>query len=263
VNFQYRNIKIGADPELFLKNKATGEYVPACDLIGGSKEKPKKIDKKGHAVQEDNVMAEYNIRPASSAAQFVESHNFVLGYLREALPEFDLGIVASVEFKKEQLAHPKASVFGCDPDYNAWTMTINPPPGQNSNLRTAGGHIHIGYDGAHISNQIPLVKAMDLFVGVPSILLDPDNRRRERYGKAGAFRPKEYGVEHRTPSNFWIGSDKLMAWAFNNSHKAAAFAEANVKVLEKRGQEIQNTINKSDRANAERLCREYELLQGV
>jgi hypothetical protein len=262
--FVYKNIKVGADPELFLKDKATQAYIPSCDLIGGSKEKPKKIDKKGHAVQEDNVMVEYNIRPAMTVEDFVKSHNFVLGYFRETLPQFDLAIEASVEFPKEQLQHPKAKVFGCDPDYNAWTMTINPPPGVKSNLRTAGGHIHIGYDEPHITNQIPLVKAMDLFIGVPSIVLDPDNRRRERYGKAGAFRPKEYGVEHRTPSNFWIGSDKLISWAFNNTVKATQFLnDGGGKTIDRLAKEIQNTINRSDKDYAAKLCQEFGLLQGL
>ena len=61
---------------------------------------------------------------------------------------------------------------------------------------------------------------MDLFLGCPSIILDKDNKRRELYGKAGAYRNKPYGVEYRTLSNFWLTSSKLMQWVY----KRTAFA---------------------------------------
>lgn len=259
----YKNIKVGADPELFLKVKG-GEFVPACGLIGGSKDKPKKIDKVGHAVQEDNVMVEYNIRPAKTVEEFLESHKFVLNYLRQMLPEYELAVAASVEFRKDQLQHPQAKVFGRDPDYNAWTLEVNPPPTAKSNLRTAGGHIHVGYDNPSIQDQVALAKAMDLFIGVPSILLDADDRRRSRYGKAGAFRPKDYGIESRTPSNFWIANDKLQAWAFNNTRAACAFLnDGGLKAIERDAAEIQNIINNGDKAKAQVYCDRLQLLNGV
>ena len=257
--FQYKEIKIGADPELFLRDQA-GKYISAIGRVGGSKEKPKKIDRLGHAVQEDNVMVEYNIKPAVTAEDFVRSHRFVLQYLREKLPEFILDFSASAEFTPDQLENPKAFVFGCDPDYNAWTMTINPPIKTDGvTLRTAGGHIHVGYKKPEIENQVALVRSMDLFLGVPSILLDPDKRRRERYGKAGAFRPKEYGVEWRVGSNFWIRDEKMMEWAFNSTRAAVAFLNGGGKITDNLGKRIQTTINKGDEAEARAICKEFAL----
>lgn len=266
MNFQYTRVLLGADPELFLINKATGKFHPACDLVGGSKEKPRKIDRMGHAVQEDNVMVEYNIKPARDVNQWIKSHKFVLDYLRKVLPEYDLAIVASHEFEKQQLTHPKAKEFGCDPDYNAWTLTINPRPTPKTSLRTSGGHAHFGYTKPRISNQISLVKAFDLFVTVPSILLDPDERRRARYGKAGAFRPKRYGVECRGVSNFWLSSPKMMAWMYNNCMRAVDFLNKDtnaVPQLNEMKDLIVNTINNGNKQAAENLSEEFNLLQGV
>lgn len=254
--FQYKKIQVGADPELFLTKD--GKFVSAIGMVGGSKEKPKRIDKVGHAVQEDNVMVEYNIKPAANVDEFVKSHEFVLAYLRKNLPEYQLDFSASAEFTPEQLENPKALVFGCDPDYNAWTMTINPPiKSEGVKLRTAGGHIHVGYHKPGIKDQVELIRAMDLFIGVPSILLDPDKRRRERYGKAGAFRPKEYGVEFRTPSNFWIRDRGMIEWAYNNTQAAVKFLNGGGKITDNLGKRIQQAINKGDEILSRELCKEF------
>lgn len=261
MQFKYEGIKIGADPELFLTNK-DGKFISAVGLIGGSKEKPKKIDKKGHAVQEDNVMVEYNIPPAVKVADFIKSHEVVLEWLRgnPKLKGLELNFSASAEFDPEQLDTPQAQVFGCEPDYNAWLMEVNPAiKSKGVRLRTAGGHIHVGYHKADIENQVALIRAMDLFLGVPSIILDPDKRRRERYGKAGAFRPKEYGVEFRTPSNFWIRDRETMEWAFNNTQAAVKFLNDGGTIADDLGKSIQNTINKGDEAKARELCKEYQV----
>jgi hypothetical protein len=67
-----------------------------------------------------------------------------------------------------------------------------------------------------------------MVLGVPATLIDTDTARREFYGKAGSFRPKDTinfdadigpdpydGVEYRTLSNFWLKSEELMGWVWN------------------------------------------------
>ena len=75
---------IGADPELFIKKKYGG-YASAVGLIGGSKWEPKKIDEDGHAILEDNVAVEFNIKPASSFDEFRSSIHKVLDHIRGIL----------------------------------------------------------------------------------------------------------------------------------------------------------------------------------
>ena len=56
-------------------------------------------------------------------------------------------------------------------------------------------HIHIGYENPNIGFSTALVKYMDMFVGVPSVVYDHDTRRRKYYGNAGSFRLTSYGVK--------------------------------------------------------------------
>ena len=62
---------IGADPEMFIRDKYTNKYKSAVGLITGTKEEPTPIDKDGHAYQVDNVAVEFNIAPATSLQSFL------------------------------------------------------------------------------------------------------------------------------------------------------------------------------------------------
>ena len=89
----------------------------------------------------------------------------------------------------------------CDPDLSVWTLKINNPKQYESNLRACGGHISVGYDNPDEMTSFNLIKAMDLFLAVPSVLLDSDTKRRELYGKAGAMRLKSFGRKNKTHIN--------------------------------------------------------------
>lgn len=221
----YEDIKVGADPELFLVDYS-GKFISSVGLIGGTKEHPLPIDDKGHCLQEDNVSVEFNIAPASSKQDFINSLTFVLDEIESRASSMQLltAIVPAAEFDFDQLQTPQAMTFGCEPDYNAWTGDVNPAPYcDNMQLRSAGGHIHVGYKNPTKKSQRELVKAMDIFLGVPSAELDPDNMRRQLYGKPGAMRFKKYGAEYRTLSNFWIKTKELQEWAYDQTMRAIDF----------------------------------------
>lgn len=249
----------GCDPELFLKNISTGQFISSIGLIGGSKDFPMPIGE-GCAVQEDNVAVEFNIPPASTAQEFVDSINFNLKYLTEraASMGLELCIQPSAVFDNEQLSSPAAQEFGCEPDFNAWQDGAqNPKPrADNPNLRSAGGHVHIACEGMDILN---VVKAMDLFVGCQMLEFDHDEDRRLLYGKAGAFRKKSYGVEYRTASNAWIASDDRMRWVWDQTERALEFVKAGNTFTERQGEMIQKCINTSDMAVLAELKAEFNL----
>lgn len=257
-------IEVGCDPELFLRNTES-KFISSIKKFGGSKTRPAPIGENCY-VQEDNVALEFNIPPAKTVEAFVSSIEYSLKELsvRAEKLQLSLAIVPAAHFDKDQLRDPKAKVFGCDPDFNAWTKTKNDPPHcSDASLRSAGGHIHVGC--VRWLNDNPILKAhdvaraMDVFLGIPSLLLDTDRTRRQLYGKAGAFRPKPYGMEYRTLSNFWIRSEALRKWAYKQTHKAIEFLDAGNILKEEDGVEIQKCINESNTDMAYILMDKYGL----
>lgn len=218
-------ITVGCDPEMFLENDK-GNIVSAEGLIGGTKTEPRPISDKGHSVQEDNIMVEFNIPPSKTSDDFISNINFVKDYLNDYVGQYGLKLnyLASSLISKEYLNTKQAKTFGCEPDFNVYLQDINPSPKSNTQLRSCGGHIHIGYNNPNIKTSERIVKAMDLYLGLPSVWLDPDNKRRVLYGKAGSFREKSFGLEYRTLSNFWIKDNQSIRWAFNETVKAVNFA---------------------------------------
>lgn len=257
-----KNLKLGCDPEAFLEN-AMGELRSSIGLIGGSKHAPMPLPLgDGYAVQEDNVALEFNIPPASNANEFINSINKTLGFLSGVVEEhygLKIGRMSAASFPESELQSPAALEFGCDPDFNAYTGKKNPKPSAaDKNLRSCGGHIHIGYDKS-LAPVDRVIRMMDLHVGVPSVLMDDGDLRKQLYGKAGAYREKDYGVEYRTLSNFWIFEEKLIGWAWNNTERAVEAAVAQLTLSQDDEARIVSCINNNDKALAQNLVQQFNL----
>lgn len=227
-------ITIGNDAEFILTRN--GAPCSAIGMIGGSKKYPSRC-KKG-ALQEDNVLAEINITPARTAQQWETTILTVLRELKLRLPEdVEISTLSSALYDPMELDHPLAQEFGCDPDVNAWTERFNKfakLTGELARLRSAGGHIHVGIDLPN-EEKLNLIRCLDAYIGTQLVILDPDSQRKLLYGKAGAMRFKPYGVEWRTPSNFWIHTKENREWIFNsvmycakNFHKLLEFVTPKV-----------------------------------
>lgn len=214
-------LKIGADPEFFVLKD--GKPVSAYGLIEGTKKAP--IPVKDGAIQVDGMALEFNINPATTKKEFSSNIQSVLNQFREIIPkEYEFSFTPVAEFGEQYIAEQpeEARRLGCDPDFNAWTGDPNPTPNANGSFRTASGHIHLGWtenqdinDPEHIEACQMMTKQLDVVLGMASVVWDPDNRRRELYGKAGAFRPKPYGVEYRTMSNVWVNVPWMRDFIFD------------------------------------------------
>lgn len=255
------DISVGADPEVFVSKG--GAISSAIGLIGGSKERPRRVA--CGALQEDNVLAEFNIDPARSPSQFSKNITTVMDCLGGVLARegHKLEIITSHEFDMGFLRGEgdSAMEFGCGAEWNAWSTNRLPKPeGATTGLRTAGGHVHVGYDDPWELGNYSLARLLDIVLGVPSVILDGDVQRRSLYGSAGSMRHKPYGVEYRSLSNFWLKSEELHYWVFDRVKWACENLPALDSMLSATPSGlIQNTINTSNKDVAKHIIDVHNL----
>jgi hypothetical protein len=260
------NLLLGSDPELFLKNR-NGQYIPALGIIPGSKDNPTKIQH--GSIQPDGCAAEFNIIPAATEQDFIKNHLLVMEELANVVKvhDLELDISASAIFDEELLTRVLCEA-GCSPDFDAWRMEVNQAPAYQGGLRAAGGHVHISFPTANDYTEArrDFVRALDLYLGVPSVLMDKDRRRRSLYGKAGCHRPKFMdfddpydGIEYRSLSNFWLKDQRYMAWVFQQVSKVNEIYRDIQGELEQLGSHIIRCINEGDEAIASTLVQQWDL----
>lgn len=249
-------MRLGADPEIFLLHKNQPKAV--CGLIGADKWNPLQVEgmAKGFTFQEDNVALEFGVPPAATAEEFVSHIQAVQEEFLKRYQGLTFSNLSCIVFPAKEMKHPGASIFGCEPDFNAWTGKENKKPKPPvKNMRSAGGHIHVetSLDKRHV------IQAMDLYLTIPSLLMDKGEERRKLYGKAGAYRPKSYGVEHRVLSNFWILDKKYIEWVWRNTERALTAVENGWNLDETYCVYIQDTINSGSHDEAAHIIKQADL----
>jgi len=224
--------RIGADPEVFIRDIATKDIVPICGIIGGNKAHPIKLDTQitamygpennarrrtdprgFYGVQEDNVMLEFNVPAYKELDMFTGAISKALDFIQSAFLapkgyEYCWGAPAHA-FNSEVLSkYAQALEIGCSPDFNAYAEDnrFQREPFSAAtfgNRRFCGGHIHVQYDKDNVPPHV-FAQFMDCVVGIPYLEWDRQGGRRLYYGQPGLFREKDYGIEYRTLSNFWL-----------------------------------------------------------
>jgi hypothetical protein len=227
-------ITIGADPELFVMRE--DKFVSGHDMLPGNKYDPFRV--KDGAVQVDGTALEFNIDPCSTANEFVKRIDGVVTIMKRMVhhvsPSYRVVAAPTALYTDDywKTVPESAKILGCEPDYDAWTGEVNPKPNDAVSFRTGSGHIHIGWtededphDVNHFSDCIRVVKQMDCILYPVSFLWDNDRKRRELYGKPGAFRPKPYGAEYRVLSNAWVSDPDVQEWIFNATQHGMALLD--------------------------------------
>ena len=217
------NILIGCDPEGFIVD-GQGNFISAYGIIPGDKLTPSKLEK--GAVQVDGMAIEFNIDAAASEDEFNGNVVTVLHQLDELVKkidkDFSINWTPVVHFKQTiwEMSPEQCKILGCDPDFNIkGEMNENPTLRlENNPIRTAAGHIHIGFldellhdpmEKTHFDTCKYIAEGFfgaNLPFYVPRTT--PEVERMSYYGSMGAFRPKKYGVELRSPSNLWVSEEK-------------------------------------------------------
>lgn len=253
-------VLVGADPELFMKHPDSGEFISAYDNDGGAripgtKWEPHKVP--FGAVQIDGVALEFNIDPAHTVDEFLHNITTVRKTISDMVPGYNVVAEPTARFEKlyfDEQVPEHAKEMGCMPDFNGWTRDVNPPPDPAGEpFRTASGHIHIGWgedfdveDKDHFFKCCQFARQLDYYLGMYSLMWDKDGTRRQLYGKAGAFRPKSYGMEYRVLSNRWLDNPELIKWVYNTVQVAMADGFEEIWAEDTYGDIAQKVIDTND-----------------
>lgn len=257
------NITIGHDPEFHVFDRKRKKFVNAIPLVGHDKNDPVDLGD-GVKFYHDNILVECSFPPG-------ESNQQVIGIMRDAFrkmqaklgPDYLLVPKASVMYDEQELG-PKPKVMhgelpipweiGCNPSFDAYEITQKKPDPFTDGMRTGSFHIHIGakelceFHARHFA-----VKLLDIFVGVSSVLSDRDKTaksRRRLYGRAGEFRPTDYGLEYRVLGPFAMSSPSTTELTLDLVRHALGFMDRNeheallAKVPEKAVRECINTSHR-------------------
>ena len=155
---------------------------------------------------------------------------------------------------------PSAREFGCSEDFCIYSREIL-IPSISSNNRLAGGHFHIGYVKAETPEERKIegeriIRDLDINLAIPSVVLDNtkySDHRRKSYGRAGRFRPKYYGLEYRTLSNFWVADKILAKWAWDTIKRVVSGIDIATNIDPKL---VRKVVNKSQTKKARKLIEE-------
>lgn len=259
------NFTVGADPELFIYDTSKQKIISSDGIIPGEKGDPYRSEDmpEGFGLEVDNILGEFNIPPCTSKEQWLNNINYMKDYIRNFVkkvnPAYDILSVASAYIDEDQLQSDVARLFGCSEDYNVYTERVNEKPnGAFTNLRSTGCHIHFGYSKPTIAASFKMLKYFDMYLGIPSVTLDPDTERRSLYGKAGCFRLCTYGFEYRVLSGRFIATDELISFMWNGVIKAVDAYNNEVPLLPK--EQVQDVINNSKVDDAKQLCEKFNLI---
>lgn len=209
------SLLVGSDPEFFVEKN--GKIKSSIGIIPGTKNDTVTIEQ--FEILKDNVLVEGNIPPARSRDEFIAT----MENLKEVIFKyFKVKAISknSHNFDQSELQDEEAREFGCSSYLNAWeACSVKAANLAEYNTRTAGFHIHIGYD--MITSDIEksrldslIAKAFDYFCVIPSRNHMPDAFRDENYGALGSYREKPYGLEVRGLGGYFSNSQYL-GWVYD------------------------------------------------
>ena len=209
----------GSDPEFLLTQNNKSKS--AIEIIKADFENPIKFN--GHRFYYDNVLAECAIKPSFSKEETISNFSECFKFFAELVDPAKLNTIASADFDDQELKSDAARKVNCAKDTCAYEMNVMDGPVhaiKYGNLRSCGGHIHLGSEilASDGSEPILAVYMLDLILGTTSLWLDKDassSARRFLYGQAGRYRVKNYGIEYRPLGNFWLGSPSLVGLIYD------------------------------------------------
>lgn len=267
---------IGTDIEFFLERD--GKHICAIPFLGGaSKSNPfPMLNKKGEILDgffflHDRASVEFNVPPTMSLETFKEQLKFaqehILNLVNSDYADGKGQIIvskdASAYFDWQELTDSKSIEIGCQPSWNAWTNMENEIPDvSNTSCQANGLHWHYEVDQLDYHQMMCAIRAMDLFMAVPAVILDTDIHRKSLgYGMAGQFREmiSKNRFEYRVLSNFILFNEDYLDFMWHQAFKAIEYVNENEMIEGQLAEDIQNTINNSDMSLANKLIEQFKI----
>ncbi len=225
MNTTNQNDKIshGNDIEMQIFDIKKNKIVSALSVLKTDKYAPIELGQ-GIKLYADGVMAETSFPPYFSKEEMIERFSTVFSLIQEYIGSgYRLVCKAAHVYDVKELQDPRENESGCNANYNAYEECINERPEfGNNGLRSAGLHWHFGGNNnkfLDFKTRINTIKLMDLYLGVPSVLLteedDSEILRRNLFGKSSEHRPTAFGGEYRVTSPSLLNSREKTELAFD------------------------------------------------
>lgn len=261
------NFKLGADTEFIAIKTIRGEDrpFPMEGLLVGTKSNPEYIDSsKQRGVLLDNVCIEYVCKPADTKDDFVNEQVFMKDYVDTYISTFKLKLhkETSATFMPGYLNSENNKEFGCSPAFNPRTMEAFTAPNPDTSLRTASFHLHISLNEKKMEfeDAAHMALLMDLYVGLPSVVLQHDKNRRSMYGKAGEFRHTLYGgVEYRVLGNEYLFDRSMLELVYEQTADAIEAFRKDITIDESLSDKLEDIINNYKVDDAKELINKLKL----
>ena len=103
-----------------------------------------------------------------------------------------------------------------------------------------------------------MIKYLDQYLGLPSVVVDQDSRRRSLYGKAGCFRLCPYGLEYRVLSAAMYSNPVRTGVVWDCIERAIRAYNNEAELISP--EIIQEAINTSNVEMAKELIEKHNLL---
>lgn len=216
------SLLIGCDPEVFIKNRRTGQFVSAHGMFPGDKHNPVPLGNYGF-MQVDGHALEFNTQPAANEDEFYmfvsETFELLNNEVKKVNKNYEIALEPVAHFDEIyfEMLPEMSKMLGCDPDFSSETgEVLSAPDISKQPIRTSSGHIHFGFtQGADPFEDNEFKQRLEIAKRVTPYLLECSKsweteasvERRKYYGREGAFRPKSYGVELRALDCLWLASE--------------------------------------------------------
>jgi hypothetical protein len=222
------SVTLGTDPEVFVYDPRTEEYIPAYFALGVHEGKPPSVAVAGvGTVGGDGLALEWTQTPTDNPREAVRFMQVQLHHLQryvrqhgatirnEGIPDAVITAMPTAYVSQEYRDFltpdfgPEFSlqILGCAKDFQVYSLESQDRPSPMDTLmRTSGGHIHIGVGRFLNEHDVLyyLTALLDQTLGLWAYRMfghyEPFVRRMQMYGDLGTIRISEkYGtLEYRT-----------------------------------------------------------------